>query len=751
MRIFAFKENKISGKAGSFIMAGTLLAMFFLFNVSSVSAIDLTPPEFKDLGYQASYNSQSISDPIVIEAGASKEVIVRFKNIGAKTWQASGSNYVSVYTINDKYRKSVFSSTDWLSSSHPTKISKTTKTGEIGEFKITLKAPAKTGEYKEDFYLAAENSTFIKGGYFYLKIKVVSASSKTSSSNAPSATAKTQASATQSLPNVSSNYTFTKYLYIGDKGKEVENLQNILKDLGYFTYPTITGYFGSATKEAVVKFQKKNKLSPYPGWIGPSTRSTLNLISKNSSTAAQSTTVLPSTAVTSKSGTTEPSASTPVTTNPDYSAELFAISSDEIQTEGGQRLSFATRFFNTGEKKWNGYELRENNSFVSSSLSVSNAKDMKLADDSWTTESKVIVSNDIVESNKQVKMQFFFRAPTKKGIYVARFEIMTDGHIVNGGYVEIPIIVNKDAPTNYSPPTVKLDNAKRELVDEPNIRVGLFDAEDPVKFISPFAYKIYSGKSLLGALDKNMTATISYINGKYSFESAQKSFNSDEYIRLEPFSMDNYFILPEYEREISWKGKIFFNTYRGVMEFKHSPRKDIPYVVNELPLSSYVAGIGETADNAPTEYMKAILVAARTYAYYHINNGVPADQRTFDVYASTVDQLYLGYNSEIVMPNVVKNTKATFGEMVTYEGQVVPTPYFGHSNGQTRTWKEAWGGTDKPYLKRVVCEYDKGLSMFGHGVGISMRDASLRAQDQGLNYEQILKYYYTGVELERVY
>lgn len=41
---------------------------------------------------------------------------------------------------------------------------------------------------------------------------------------------------------------------------EVVNLQNDLKKLGYFNYHTSTGYFGSITYDAVIKFQKDNRL-----------------------------------------------------------------------------------------------------------------------------------------------------------------------------------------------------------------------------------------------------------------------------------------------------------------------------------------------------------------------------------------------------------------------------------------------------------------------------------------------------------
>jgi peptidoglycan endopeptidase LytE len=48
----------------------------------------------------------------------------------------------------------------------------------------------------------------------------------------------------------------TIYLTIGSTGSEVKEVQTKLKQLGYFTYPEITGYYGSITAEAVKKFQQ---------------------------------------------------------------------------------------------------------------------------------------------------------------------------------------------------------------------------------------------------------------------------------------------------------------------------------------------------------------------------------------------------------------------------------------------------------------------------------------------------------------
>ena len=89
--------------------------------------------------------------------------------------------------------------------------------------------------------------------------------------------------------------------------------------------------------------------------------------------------------------------------------------------------------------------------------------------------------------------------------------------------------------------------------------------------------------------------------------------------------------------------------------------------------------------------------------------------------------------------------------MVTYDSEIVSTPYFGNSNGYTRSWSAVWGGSNKPWLVPVRAHYDAGRAQFGHGVGMSQRDASLRAENEGAVWSDLLTYYYTDTVLERAY
>jgi peptidoglycan hydrolase-like protein with peptidoglycan-binding domain len=680
----------------------------FIFTIP-VSAAEFEIPTFRDRNYAGKYVSQSIADPIAIEAGAIKEVVVKIKNTGKTTWKATGVNYVSVYTVDPNYRASVFYDPDNWVHNEPVKLKADTKPGAVGEFRIKLKAPTKLGDYTERFYLVSENHTWIQGSYFFFKIKV------TKNINAPVT-------------------GFTKTLSVGMTDSAVAELQKFLKNLGYFDHPSITNYFGPVTKAALIQYQKDNKLS-LTGVLGVATREKINAVIKNNNTAASD----DSNDGGNSAGETEVAADTG-----EYVSHLLAFSSHSLEiAHGGDDTNFIVRYTNDGTKEWTKYIWQEAGSTALDSSSAPN-----ISSPSWQSRKLIASGSNVIKPGDPLEFSFSFRAPRLAGNYILRFQLMANDHTTTGGTLELPVKVLADAPSDYQETVWQ---TARTLIGEPNIRVGLYKTNDEVKFRANFRYEVFADDTTKGWLEPNDAATLSYSQGVYHFVGGALEFSGHGFIRLVPSDKEAYFTLTNYDREVSWKGNKNFNAYRGVLEYVYSPKSGMPYIINELPLDAYIAGIGETSNGAAMEYIKAILVAARSYAYKNIQASVSSAKPSFDVFPTTVDQLYLGYNSEVLMPRVVQAAQATYGEMVTYDGNPVTTPYFGNSNGKTRGWQEVWGGTDKPWLQPVDCIYDVGKSMFGHGVGMSAYDASRRAAEDGWTYDQILKYYYTDVEVERIY
>ena len=73
---------------------------------------------------------------------------------------------------------------------------------------------------------------------------------------------------------------------IGSRGEEVRNIQKRLKDWGYYS-GSVDGIYGTATKNAVVKFQKKHGLTA-DGIAGPKTLEKIGLSSSGTSSGGNS-------------------------------------------------------------------------------------------------------------------------------------------------------------------------------------------------------------------------------------------------------------------------------------------------------------------------------------------------------------------------------------------------------------------------------------------------------------------------------
>lgn len=637
-----------------------LTALFFgLFSFSmSVKAADPKLTIRDAASYSAQYVSQSIPDPITIEAGSTKTVVIKFKNTGTATWNEKGTHYISAYTVEPKYRTSVFATKTWLSKTQAAKVKGQVKPGGMGELSIEFKAPSDVGEYTEEFHLAAENASWMNKGYFFLKFKVVPA---------------------KIVPSVS---------------------------------------------------EKSPAVTPSASNVDPKP---------------------------------------PVVVVEPYDAKKILQSKKNIEVFGGEQVKLIVSFENTGEKTWKSYSL------LAPTLShlAAASKEANFGDESWESKRIVLKKNKAVAPKQIIRETFYFRAPKDKGTYSVNFVLQADGKILSDTIAQVNVDVTSNAPKHYREPKLLSDDITPvelfRLTDEPRIRVGLWKLEKPEKnraeFISNDAdYDLYDGEGgeKLYTLPKGEIATLSYKSGVYLFESEKQKFEGTKYFRLVPVeNPEAVFEVMNQERTIDWHKGMNFNAYRGVLEYRLTDDGKFMYIINDLLLEDYIYGIAETSNGTDYEYIKALQTAARTYAYYITATTDKYPNGNFDVVAHTGDQLYLGYRNEALRPNVVKATNDTRGEVITYDiddnsatpNAVVITPYFGNSDGMTRTWSKVWGGTDKPWLQPVKAIYDKRdkKKMYGHGVGMSQRDAMIKANEEDLDYKQLLQYYYTGVEIEKLY
>lgn len=140
--------------------------------------------------------------------------------------------------------------------------------------------------------------------------------------------------------------------------------------------------------------------------------------------------------------------------------------------------------------------------------------------------------------------------------------------------------------------------------------------------------------------------------------------------------------------------------YRGELVLYRFSDSDIT-VVNVVDLEEYLYGVvpKEMSAGHPLEALKAQAVAARTYACDSVGK---YKKWNFDVTNTTSDQAYGGVNAE--KSDTTKAIDKTAGEVVTYNGKIVFTPFFSTSAGYTEASENVWNSA-LPHLVSVSDEY----------------------------------------------
>lgn len=160
----------------------------------------------------------------------------------------------------------------------------------------------------------------------------------------------------------------------------------------------------------------------------------------------------------------------------------------------------------------------------------------------------------------------------------------------------------------------------------------------------------------------------------------------------------------------------------------------------EMALEDYVAGVvaAEMGPSFPTEARRAQAVAARSLALYRVNHpkhggsAVCLDASCCMAW-KTPDE------------GAIDAAQSTEGVVATYDGEPIMAAFFSGSDGATLSAAEVWGG-GVPYLVSVESPWETAGSIRGHGVGMSQYGAAGMADD-GADYDEILRHYYTGIEV----
>ncbi|MDD5567086.1 MAG: SpoIID/LytB domain-containing protein [Patescibacteria group bacterium] len=420
---------------------------------------------------------------------------------------------------------------------------------------------------------------------------------------------------------------------------------------------------------------------------------------------------------------------------PAYRSELAGQSHEKINVSPGEIFSVWADFKNTGAKAW----TNAGQNYVALNVTDPAGRRSPFIHESWTEfyyrPTRLAVAE--VPPNWIGRFSFTLKAPLEPGEYTESFALVVENKTwIEGGRFVLPITVTK--------PIVD------EQPNEPEIRVGLFAASEPVQITADAPFKVVDGKAnLIGNLQAGEVVATTYAEEKYTLQFPTQTLISESYVRFVPQERTAVFEVKNYSNRPEWNTQLNDNRFRGEIEIHYAPATQKLWVINELPLEQYLRGVAEASNDDQPEYLKALIIAERTYAQYHINTGTKHVTENYTIDA-TYDQVYRGYNFELRSPNISKYVAETAGTMVGYNDEIVVTPYFSHSDGRTRAWEEVWSGGPYPWLISVPDPASAGLAMLGHGVGLSALGARQQAEE-GRIFTEILAYFYTGTSVKKIY
>lgn len=429
-------------------------------------------------------------------------------------------------------------------------------------------------------------------------------------------------------------------------------------------------------------------------------------------------------------------------------AELTVMSANQVKAEAGKPVLFTAAFTNTGSKTWNSYSLHAPDvAIASNSIDFSHP--------SWDGSTLVAMSGASVAPGAVGILTFSFNAPQVNGLHTTNFQLTANGADVPGAMVEIPVEVIGGTPAAALGPTEEAPEVSVNYIDEPLIRIGVLivDEETDNEVVitsleSDFELRDTEG-NLLAQLQAGDSVTAYYYAGKYYFERGKGLESSSYGLRFDTLIDDAPLRVVNWDKRLTRGSTYADNEFRNVLELRYNDYKDRAWLINEIGMESYLYGLAETSDADHVEYNKAQVTAARSYAYYHVVTGGKRASEFMDLNSTPSDQYYLGYGREKRAPTITSLVDETSGSIVTYEGAPAITPYYARSNGATKDWSQVWWG-DQPHARGVPVPCDVGKTQWGHGVGMPQSGAECMAED-GSTWKEILMYFYTGIEIQKLW
>ncbi len=133
--------------------------------------------------------------------------------------------------------------------------------------------------------------------------------------------------------------------------------------------------------------------------------------------------------------------------------------------------------------------------------------------------------------------------------------------------------------------------------------------------------------------------------------------------------------------------------YDGMFCFKRylSSDGDGLSLINMIGIQEYVEGVlpYEISSTWPLECLKAFSIMVRSYAISNLNRHYNA--YGFDICSSSCCQVYQG--RRLVTDSVIEAVKATDGQILVYDGEIVNAAYSSSQGGYSVASQYVWGGS----------------------------------------------------------
>lgn len=162
---------------------------------------------------------------------------------------------------------------------------------------------------------------------------------------------------------------------------------------------------------------------------------------------------------------------------------------------------------------------------------------------------------------------------------------------------------------------------------------------------------------------------------------------------LKIYSIDGV-IIDEKNPFHSGYGGVNDNVFAGKIRISYSQVSNKLWIINELSLEDYVKGVAEVSETAPREYLKAMALIIRTYAFYHISNGGKHKGEPFDLKNSLSgngdDQIFKGAGFSSRAPIFASLVDETAGQIIFYQDKPILAAYSSDSGGVSKDARQVW-------------------------------------------------------------